>query len=65
MVLKKNKFSKKNDFEEKVNFKKQILKKKLNTKNHGLIELRTLRNLCNFKKHDFEEKRISKRHDFE
>ena len=60
MILKKKNFFRRHDVEEKINFKKQILKKKLRTKNHVLIQF-TPENAhfssltCNFKNHDPEE----------
>ena len=70
MILKKKNFFRRHDVEEKINFKKQILKKKLRTKNHVLIQF-TPENAhfssltCNFKYHDPEEEIFPKKHDFE
>ena len=70
MILKKKNFFRRHDVEEKINFKKQILKKKLRTKNHVLIQF-TPENAhfssltCNFKNHDPEEEIFPKKHDFE
>ena len=69
MILKKF-IIKKHDFEEKIIFEKQILKNNFAHKPHVLIQFTSqnaqiLHFTCNFKKHDFEEKKIFKRNDFE